>query len=183
MRISANSKTLSGQVFKKNQFPFRPLALSSTHQVLFLHMLSLGESGGDMQLPDAGHPRLSRGHKVSRRMAAAARELSIFPPPFSPAHGRTRGWREPTPVLSKLSAAVSMPRSGSPQPPLLFLLPYAAESSRNKCVQRFISCAKPKQNFHTSSSTKFRGRAGSYQPGGRDSCWHSGPIAWWARGA
>lgn len=106
-----------------------------------------------MQLPDAGHPRLSRGHIrfpggwLLQRGAEHVPLHSLLPT------GDSRGWREPTPIPpSKLSAAVSMPRSGSPQPPLLFLLPYAAESSRNKCVQRFISCAKPKQNFHTSSS-------------------------------
>ena len=52
----------------------------------------------------------------------------------------------------------------SPHPPLLFFLPTHRASGRSKRVQRFVSCAKPKQNFHTSSS----GSGGAQVLGGED---------------
>ena len=107
-----------------------------------------------MQFPDAGHPRLSRGHiRFPGGWLLQRGTEHAPPPPFSPATGDSRGWREPTPhptlwvVNDRLYAAIEFTSATA-----TFLTPYTAESSRNKCVQRFISCAKPKQNFHTSSS-------------------------------
>ena len=70
--------------------------------------------------------------------------------------GHSKGWREPTPMptlpLSCKRPALFHDRA-SPHPPLLFFLPTQRASGRSKRVQRFLSCAKPKLNFHTSSSS------------------------------
>ena len=78
-----------------------------------------------MQFPDAGHPRLSRGHIRFPGGWLLQRGTEHAPPLHSHLPRETRGGggnQLPIPP-SELSTTVSMPRSSSPQPPLLFLLP------------------------------------------------------------
>lgn len=129
-------------------------------------MLSLvGGWGGACSFPVPGIRGCPGGTEGFPEDGCCSEELSMFPPPFSPAHGRLEGvagTNSPSHPLS-CQRPSSCRDPGSPQPPLLYPV-YAAESSRDKCLQRFISCAKPKQNFHTSPSNS----GGALVLGGED---------------